>query len=69
MLSESFVAVAIDCDRPDPAVRALGAANMAGARMLPFVMFTDAEGRFLHGSSGGYSASAFLADLEKVRKL
>jgi len=37
--------------------------------MLPFVIFTDAEGRFLHGSSGGYSASGFLADLEKVRKL
>ena len=69
MLDESFVALAIDCDHPDPAVRALGAANMSGARMLPFVMFTDENGKFLHGTSGGVSASSFLADLEKVKKL
>ena len=61
--------MAIDCDRPDPAVRALGAANMSGARMLPFLLFTDENGKFLHGSSGGASASGFLADLEKVKKL
>ncbi len=37
--------------------------------MLPFLLFTDENGKFLHGSSGGASATAFLADLEKVKKL
>jgi hypothetical protein len=68
VLRESFVAVAIDCDRPDPAVRALGAAHMGHARMLPFVIFTDEDGKFLEGSEGGASAPAFLAALERVRK-
>ena len=69
VLRESFVAVAIDCDGPDPAVRALGAANMSHARMLPFVMFTDENGKFLEGSEGGASAPSFLAALERVKKL
>jgi hypothetical protein len=68
VLRESFVCVAIDCDRPDPAVRALGAANMGHARMLPFIIFTDEEGKFLEGSDGGASASSFLAALERVKK-
>ncbi len=67
VLRESFVAVAVDCDRPDPAVRALGAANMGHARMLPFVIFTDESGRFIEGSEGGASASSFLAALERVK--
>ncbi len=69
LLRESFVAVAIDCDHPDPAVRALGAANMAHARMLPFIIFTDEDGKFLHGTQGGASVKSFLADLERVKKL
>jgi hypothetical protein len=67
-LTSGFVACAIDCDAPDPAVRALGAANLAGFRMLPFVIYTDAQGKFLHGTQGGRSARELLADLELVAK-
>lgn len=69
VLRESFIALAVDCDRPDPAVRALGIAHMSGARMLPFIMFTDENGRFLHGTEGGASVESFLADLERVKSL
>jgi hypothetical protein len=33
---------------------------------LPFVFYTDADGEFLHGTSGGQSAAELLADLERV---
>ena len=67
-LDAGFVAVAIDCDAPDPAVRALGATHMSFARSLPFVIYTDAEGRFLHGTQGGRTARELLLDLEAVGK-
>lgn len=67
-INDGFVAVAIDCDQPDPAVRALGAAHMSFARMLPFLIYTDADGKFLHGTQGGKSASELLADLELASK-
>ena len=51
-LNESFVAVAIDCDQPDPEVQQLGALHMPSARSLSFVFYTDADGQFLHGTSG-----------------
>jgi hypothetical protein len=51
LLQASFVALAADCDDPEPEVEAL-AMHLEDATMLPFVLFADAEGRFLRGSSG-----------------
>lgn len=65
-MQQSFVALAIDADHPDPAVRALGAAHMQHARSLPFVIYTDENGAFLHGTSGGRPPADFLSDLQKV---
>ena len=60
------MAVAIDCDHPDPEVLKLGALHMSSARSLPFVMYSDADGQFLHGTSGSRSVADFLADLNRV---
>ena len=60
------MAVAIDCDQPDPEVQKLGALHMSSARSLPFVFYTDADGQFLHGTSGSRSVADFLADLNRV---
>ena len=65
-LNESFVAVAIDCDQPDPEVQELWALHMSSARSLPFVFYTDADGQFLHGTSGSRSVADLLADLNQV---
>ena len=60
------MAVAIDCDQPDPEVQELRALHMSSARSLPFVFYTDADGQFLHGTSGSRSVADFLADLNRV---
>lgn len=60
------MAVAIDCDQPDPEVQELGALHMSSARSLPFVFYTDADGQFLHGTSGSRSVADFLANLNRV---
>lgn len=52
ILSEYFVGLASDCDDPEPAVLDLAMANLRDAMMLPFVMFTDADGNYLSGSHG-----------------
>ena len=39
---------------------------MSWARSLPFVFYTDADGQFLHGTSGSRSVADFLADLNRV---
>lgn len=51
LLRENFVAVASDCDDPEDEVAAL-AGQLEDAMMLPFVLFADADGRFLDGYSG-----------------
>jgi hypothetical protein len=60
------VAVAIDCDQPAPEVEDLWNLHMPWARSLPFVFYTDEEGQFLHGTSGGRSAVQLLGDLVQV---
>jgi len=47
-------------------VKELRALPMPWARSLPFVLYTDEEGQFLHGTSGGRSAVDLLIDLERV---
>lgn len=61
LLQEHFVAVAADADQPEDAVLQL-AMKLEDAMMLPFVMFTDAQGNFLEG----YSGAATPPHLKKV---
>ena len=61
--------MAIDCDHPDPQVRALGALHMPWARSLPFVIYTDADGQFLHGTEGSRSVPELLEDLERIANM
>ena len=67
LLREGFVAVASDCDDPEDEVLAL-AEKLEDATMLPFVLFTDAEGCFLAGSSGAVDPVSFKRQLETLRK-
>ena len=59
-LNEHFVSLADDCDEMAPQVLALGQKHMPAARMLPFIMVTDADGNWLGGSSGAVSAESLL---------
>lgn len=63
LLQAGFVAVASDCDDPEDEVIEL-AQQLEDAYMLPFVLFTDAEGRFLGGSSGMVHPKGFRQQLE-----
>ena len=65
ILQEHFVALASDADDTEDEVLEL-AYNLEDAMMLPFVIFADADGRFLAGSSGFVSPAAFRATLEKL---
>jgi hypothetical protein len=65
LLQQGFVALASDCDDPEEEVIAL-AQNLEDATMLPFVVFADAEGRFLAGSSGAVNPVAFKRTLESL---
>ena len=45
---------------------ALGRTNMPYARMLPFCIYVDADGRFLHGTDGALTADLFREQLARV---
>ena len=66
-LQRHFVALASDCDDPEPEVEAL-AMRLEEATMLPFVLFADAEGRFLRGSSGAVYPLAFKRTVEELSR-
>lgn len=63
LLQQGFVALASDCDDPEDEVIEL-ARNIEDAYMLPFVVFADAEGRFLAGSSGAVNPVSLKRTLE-----
>ncbi|MBI1380595.1 MAG: DUF255 domain-containing protein [Planctomycetaceae bacterium] len=65
LLQQHFVALASDCDDPEAEVEEL-AMKLEDAMMLPFVLFADANGQFLEGSSGAVSPAAFRATLERL---
>ncbi len=44
----------------------IGRRHMPHARSLPFLLYLDSEGRFVHGTQGGVSAHSFREDLERV---
>ena len=60
--------LASNCDQAEPEVRAIGARHMAHARALPFCLYLNSDGEFLHGSQGGVSAYSFREALERVGK-
>ena len=66
LLQAGFVALAADCDDLEEGVLAL-AQNLEDAYMLPFVVFADAQGRFLNGSSGAVNPVAFKRSLEALK--
>ena len=65
MLQQHFIALAADCDDAEREVDEL-AAQLEDASMLPFVLFADAEGRFLRGSSGAVNPLSFKRALEEL---
>ena len=65
LLQQHFVALAADCDDPEDEVLRL-AQHLEDASMLPFVLFADAQGRFLRGSSGAVNPVSFKRTLEEL---
>jgi glycine/D-amino acid oxidase-like deaminating enzyme len=65
LLQQHFVALASDCDDPEDEVLHL-AQQLEDAQMLPFVLFADARGRFLEGSSGAVNPQAFAKTLQRL---
>ena len=65
LLQSGFVGLAADCDDPEEEVIAL-AQNLEDAYMLPFVMFTDAQGQFLAGASGAVNPVQFKRQVEEL---
>jgi hypothetical protein len=65
LLQEHFVALAADADDPEDELIDL-AGNLENAMMLPFVLFADAEGRFLAGSSGAVNPARFVETLGEL---
>jgi hypothetical protein len=47
----------------------IGREHLPQARTLPFLLFLNAEGKFVHGTAGGTTLSGFKADLEKALSL
>jgi starvation-inducible outer membrane lipoprotein len=65
LLQRHFVALASDADDTEDEVIRL-AHELEDAMMLPFVIFADADGRFLAGSSGFVNPATFKSTLEKL---
>ena len=65
ILQEKFVALAADADDSEPEVEEL-AMKLEGAMMLPFVLFCDADGQYLGGTSGMVIPERFVEMLEEV---
>lgn len=65
LLAEHFVAVAADVDDTEPALHQL-VYELPNAQMLPFVIVTDADGRFLDGHAGPLTPDELRRLLEGV---
>jgi thioredoxin-related protein len=65
LLQQHFVALAADADDSEDAVLDF-AAKLEDATMLPFVLFTDARGQFLEGSSGAVDPRRFAETLKRL---
>ncbi len=67
LLQKHFVALASDCDDAEEPVEIL-AGHLEDAYMLPFVLFADADGKFLTGMSGAVNPLTFKRTLENLVK-
>ena len=65
VFQEHFVVVAADADAPEEGVMRL-AMKLENAMMLPFVLFADAEGEYLAGSSGLVRPADLLATAQRL---
>lgn len=68
LLTEHFVCLAADCDHAEQGIKAIGARHMAHARALPFCLYLNSDGEFIHGTQGAVSGFTFREDLERVIK-
>jgi hypothetical protein len=66
LLQDRFVALAADIDAPEQGLVDLLMANMPDAMMLPFVVFTDADGNWLQGMQGAVHPDRFREALEEM---
>ena len=65
LLSAHFVGLAAEADDTEPEVEEL-AMKLEGAMMLPFVLLTDADGRFLDGYSGVVTPPYLIRTIQKL---
>lgn len=65
ILQQHFVALAADADDTERAVEKI-AMELEDAMMLPFVLFVDADGKFLDGFSGAVNPVLFAATLKRI---
>jgi len=65
ILQQHFVALAADADDTERAVEKI-AMELEDAMMLPFVLFVDADGKFLDGFSGAVNPALFAATLKRI---
>jgi len=68
VLQQHYIALAADADDSEDEVIDL-AGNLDDAYMLPFVMFCDANGAFLGGSSGQVNPLSFANTVKKLAGL
>jgi len=66
LLEQHFVGLASDADEPEQEIIELISEHLADGMMLPFVMFTDAEGKYLAGSHGAVNPNTFRSTLEQL---
>ncbi|MFP6565375.1 MAG: hypothetical protein VCC68_12940 [Myxococcota bacterium] len=66
LLQDHFVALASDIDAPEDELVQLLTNNMPDAMMLPFVVFTDAEGNWVGGGQGAVHPDRFVETLEAL---
>ena len=66
LLQDRFVALAADIDAPEQSLVDLLMANMPDAMMLPFIVFTDADGNWLRGMQGAVHPDKFRETLEEL---
>jgi len=66
LLRQHFVGLASDADDPEEPVLDLAMQHLADATMLPFVMFTDAQGGYLAGGHGAVDPAAFERTLREL---
>ena len=66
LVVDNFVALASDADAPERPVIELVAEHLADGMMLPFVLFTDSDGKWLAGSHGPVHPDRFRETLEDL---